>query len=344
MLKAMSMELENRSDYLGNETIQTIYFGGGTPSLLTQEEIKAFLDQIHSLFDVAEDVEVSLEANPDDCDATSLQNWKSTGINRLSIGIQSFKASDLQWMNRAHTPKEAEQCVALAQSVGFDNITVDLMYGLPGLSEEEWRNHIQKVIDWGVPHVSSYCLTVEKNTLLERRVLSGELQVATDEEESRQFEILVSMLKDAGIEQYEISNFSKPGFESQHNSNYWKGVPYLGIGPSAHSFQGTSRQWNVANNSMYMKAVEEEIDYFEVEVLSPADRFNELILTGLRTIYGVSIRQLSEIQDFPKGFSENVEQLKSQGWMEEKSDRLYLTPEGRLRADFIASELFIVQG
>jgi len=306
-----------------------------------KEELSAFLTQIEDQFEVSHDVEITLEANPDDCNEKSLQDWKSIGVNRLSIGIQSFKSSDLEWMNRAHNSEEAEQCVLLAQSVGFENITVDLMYGLPGLSEEEWRNHIQKVIDWGVPHVSSYCLTVEENTLLERKVKSGELKVASDEQESRQFEILVETLHQSGIDQYEISNFTKPGFESRHNSNYWKGVHYLGIGPSAHSFQGTSRQWNIANNTQYMKNVEEGTAFFEREVLSDSDRFNELILTGLRTVYGVSLEQLSEIQLIPSNFLTNIEKFTSYGWAEKKNGRIFLTKEGRLRADFIASELFI---
>ncbi len=341
MLDAMSLELRGRSGYVQNEIIETIYFGGGTPSLLLKKELSAFLAQIEELFEVSPNAEISLEANPDDCTEKNLKAWKSIGVNRLSIGIQSFKSSDLEWMNRAHNAKEAEQCVLLAQSIGYENITVDLMYGLPGLSEEEWRNHIQKVIDWGVPHVSSYCLTVEENTLLERKVKSGELKVADNEEESRQFEILLETLSQNGIDQYEISNFSRPGFESRHNSNYWKGVHYLGIGPSAHSFQGTSRQWNIANNTQYMKNVEEGTAFFELEVLSDSDRFNELILTGLRTVYGVSFEQLSDIQQIPSDFKVNIEKFISQDWAEVKNERIFLTKEGRLRADFIASELFI---
>lgn len=341
MLDAMSLELRGRSGYVQNEIIETIYFGGGTPSLLLKEELSAFLAQIEELFEVSPNAEISLEANPDDCTEKNLKAWKSIGVNRLSIGIQSFKSSDLEWMNRAHNAKEAEQCVLLAQSIGYENITVDLMYGLPGLSEEEWRNHIQKVIDWGVPHVSSYCLTVEENTLLERKVKSGELKVADNEEESRQFEILLETLSQNGIDQYEISNFSRPGFESRHNSNYWKGVHYIGIGPSAHSFQGTSRQWNIANNTQYMKNVEEGTAFFELEVLSDSDRFNELILTGLRTVYGVSFEQLSDIQQIPSDFKVNIEKFISQDWAEVKNERIFLTKEGRLRADFIASELFI---
>jgi oxygen-independent coproporphyrinogen-3 oxidase len=341
MLNAMLLELKQRSDYCGNATIETIYFGGGTPSLLSKEEIGSFLDLIQVQFNINPDAEVTLEANPDDCSIANLKDWKSLGINRLSIGVQSFKSSDLTWMNRAHNATEAEECVRNAQAVGFRNITVDLMYGLPQLTEEEWRIHIQKVIDWKVPHVSSYCLTVEPNTLLERKVQSGELKVANDEEESRQFEILVEMLENNGIEQYEISNFSKTGFESRHNSNYWKGIPYLGIGPSAHSFQGASRQWNISNNAQYMSKVESGASFAEVEVLSADDRFNELLLTGLRTIYGVDMSQLASIRELPKGFKEQLYQFKTHGWMEEKGNHIFLTKSGRLRADFIASELFV---
>lgn len=342
MLQAMLMELDGRSHYCGNESIETIYFGGGTPSLLTKSELQAFLTQIEETFQVASDVEITLEANPDDCNETNLQNWKAIGVNRLSIGIQSFKSSDLKWMHRAHTAEEAEQCVLLAQSIGFRNITVDLMYGLPNLSEKEWRNHIQKVLNWDVPHISSYCLTVEANTLLERKVKSGELKVANDNEESSQFRILVDTLHENGIEQYEISNFSKPGFESRHNSNYWKGVKYLGIGPSAHSFQGTSRQWNVANNAQYMKCIEEGLPYCELEVLSDSDRFNELLLTGLRTIYGVSLEQLRETHPLPDDFQNHLNAFKLNGWLMLENNRIFLTKEGRLRADFIASELFVL--
>lgn len=341
MLSAMLQELKDRSDYCGSETIQTIYFGGGTPSLLTKEELKKFLDAARQNFDVADTAEISVEANPDDCTEKNLNDWKSIGVNRLSIGIQSFKSSDLAWMNRAHTADEAKRCVQLAQAAGFHNLTIDLMYGLPGLSEEEWQQHIQTVIDWGVPHISSYCLTVEENTLLEKRVNAGELNVANDEEQSRHFEILLETLENNGIHQYEISNFAKAGFESQHNSNYWKGVSYVGIGPSAHSFRGTTRQWNVANNPQYMKFVENEETFWESEVLSTSDQFNELILTGLRTVYGISLTRLSKLHPIDVAFKTKLEDFKSSGWMVQNEDCLFLTKQGRLRADYIASELFV---
>lgn len=341
MIACMLEELKSRKEYCDAAAIETIYFGGGTPSLLTPEELKRFLSTVHHFFDVVSEAEITLEANPDDCTEENLEQWKQLGINRLSIGVQSFKANDLKWMNRAHTAKDAVQCVQKAQAAGFENLTVDLMYGLPGLTETEWRKHIQTVIDWGVPHISSYCLTVEEHTLLEKRVDAGELKVANDEEQSRQFEMLLDTLAQNGIQQYEISNFSKPGWESRHNGNYWKGVAYLGIGPSAHSFRGASRQWNVANNAIYMKSVENGADYFESEVLSKNDQFNELLLTGLRTVYGVSLTQLGRLKEIDDDFIVKLRAFQKSGWMDQKEDQIFLTRDGRLRADYIAAELFI---
>ena len=341
MIATMLVELKERRDFCEGERIETIYFGGGTPSLLSKAEIGLFLQSIRENFDLIADPEISLEANPDDCVESNLREWKSIGINRLSIGIQSFKTSDLEWMNRAHTAEEAKNCVQLARKEGFDNLTIDLMYGLPNLSESEWKDHVQTAINWGVPHISSYCLTVEENTLLEKKVNAGELKIANNEDQSRQFEILVELLSQNGIEQYEISNFAKPGFESKHNSNYWKGVSYLGIGPSAHSFVGNTRQWNVANNSKYMKNVENSTSYFESETLSAADQFNELLLTGLRTIYGVPLDHLAELSSIDPLFENKLQEFQSNGWMLQKEQRIYLTKEGRLRADYIAAELFV---
>lgn len=341
MLSTISTELSARVDYLEQKPIRTIYFGGGTPSILKKEEIAKLLDTVHSKFKVESDAEISLEANPDDISIDSLREWKELGINRLSIGLQSFKAADLEWMNRAHSVEEAQNCVRLAQSEGFDNLTVDLIYGLPNLTMEEWRDHIQTVIDFDVPHISAYCLTVEEKTALHKMVTAGKIDSVSDDVQSEQFIMLLEMLEANGYAQYEISNFSKRGYESKHNGNYWKGEWYLGVGPSAHSFNGTSRRWNVANNRRYMKALTEEVEYSETEVLSAENQFNERILTGLRTIAGVNLDELDAISVPPAAFFDKVESFIRSKWMTQEKGVISLTKEGRLRADYIASELFL---
>lgn len=341
MLSTISTELSARVDYLEQKPIRTIYFGGGTPSILKKEEIAKLLDTVHSKFKVESDAEISLEANPDDISIDSLREWKGLGINRLSIGLQSFKAADLEWMNRAHSVEEAQNCVRLAQSEGFDNLTVDLIYGLPNLTMEEWKDHIQTVIDFNVPHISAYCLTVEEKTALHKMVTAGKINSVSDDVQSEQFIMLLEMLEANGYAQYEISNFSKRGYESKHNGNYWKGEWYLGVGPSAHSFNGTSRRWNVANNRRYMKALTEEVEYSETEVLSAENQFNERILTGLRTIAGVNLDELDAISVPPAAFFDKVESFIRSKWMTQEKDVISLTKEGRLRADYIASELFL---
>lgn len=342
MIDAIVQETENRKDYLGKQVIKTIYFGGGTPSLLSQIEIQRILSTIYKLFEVSEDVEITLEANPDDINIENLEVWKSERINRLSIGLQSFKKSDLEWMNRAHTAEDAFQCVLLAQKYGFDNITVDLMYGLPDLTMEEWEIHIQQVIDFKVPHISAYCLTVEDKTTLSNWVEKGKIIPGSEDQQSDQFLKLLEKLEFNGYTQYEISNFSKKGFESIHNSNYWKGEQYLGIGPSAHSFDGKSRSWNITNNSRYIQAIQQNTEYNTLEVLTPENIFNEMILTGLRTIYGVDLIKLEAILPIPNSVKEKVQEFIENSWMKQEDSHIYLTNKGRLRADFIASELFVV--
>ena len=289
MVDAITSELELRKAYLNEKKIQTIYFGGGTPSLLNALELQQILDKINSAFTVDENAEISLEANPDDITTENLAIWTAAGINRLSIGLQSFKEDDLKWMNRAHTVDEAMTCIELAQSAGIHNLTVDLIYGLPNLEIEEWRNHVQTVIDFKVPHVSAYCLTIEDKTALKALVSKGAIVPSNEDQQSEQFQVLSEMLVNAGFDHYEISNFGKPDFESKHNSNYWKGEWYLGVGPSAHSFNGESRSWNVAHNRNYIKGIANNSDYFEVELLSTENRFNEYLLIGLRTSYGVNL-------------------------------------------------------
>ena len=341
MIASICVELKKRSDYLENKTVNTIYFGGGTPSLLSVEELTHILEEARGHYSVDSEVEITLEANPDDITDIGLDQWADSGVNRLSIGLQSFKQSDLEWMNRAHTVEEALSCVQKSQNKGFTNLTVDLIYGLPDLTMEEWESHIQRVIDMQVPHISAYCLTVEGKTALNNWVEKGKISVASENEQSDQFLRLLEMMQENGYEQYEISNFSKSGFESKHNSNYWKGEWYVGIGPSAHSFNGKSRNWNLSNNRGYMKAIAANEDTFETELLSDADQFNEAILTGLRTRYGVPLAQLNSKFSTKSAFVANYENFITKDWMYKKENSLFLTTEGKLRADYIASELFV---
>ena len=337
MIETLCKEITDRITTL-KEPIQTIYFGGGTPSLLTSEELDALFSILKTGADLSRVREVTLEANPDDINDSTLENWKKAGITRLSIGLQSFKSSDLEWMNRAHSVEEALQCVPLAQKHGFDNISVDLIYGLPNLTTNEWQDHISKVIAMDVAHISAYCLTIEEKTVLHQLVEKGKLKPAGDDQQSEQFEILSNSLVSAGYDHYEISTFGKPGKHAIHNGNYWKGSHYLGIGPSAHSYDGVTRRWNVSNNFTYMKM--EGNLWFENEILEPKDRWNELLLTGLRTSIGVDQQQLFSIFTPDAAFSDKVAQFMRDGWMVIENEHYILTLEGRLKADYIASELF----
>lgn len=343
MIDAINKEIVSRKDYLNKERLNSVYFGGGTPSILTGEELSILLNTIRAQFEIADDVEITLEANPDDIQTESLKMWKNVGINRLSIGIQSFREEDLVWMNRAHTVEEGLNCVVLAKEAGFQNLTVDLIYGLPNLSNDEWINHVKKVIDLGVSHVSAYCLTIEERTHLHSLVKSGKIVPANEDQQSEQFNSLVEILKNANFEQYEISNFSLPNCQAVHNTNYWKGTPYLGVGPSAHSFNGTSRSWNISNNNQYIKLINKNEIHFESETLSPYDRFNELLLTGLRASFGVSLAQLSNILELDENFYHQLSCFEKDGLLELQNNTIILTQKGRLQADRIASDLFIVK-
>jgi len=342
MIQSILTEIEFRKDYLSEQTVQTIYFGGGTPSLLNKEELELILAKINEKYRVSDSPEVTLEANPDDITEEKLEIWKQANVNRLSIGLQSFKASDLKWMNRAHTVEESNQCVSIAQNAGFNNLTVDLMYGLPDLTMEEWKSHIQKLIDLDIAHISAYCLTIEKDTVLDNWVNKGKIKPPTEDVQSEQFLTLLSMMEENGYEQYEISNFCKKGGESKHNSNYWKGEHYVGIGPSAHSFNGTSRSWNIANNSKYIKAIKEGINFSEVEELTKVNQFNEYLLTGLRTKYGVHLNRLEDLHSLSDEFNTTLNSFLDKEWCIIADSLLTLTKEGKLMADYIASELFIV--
>jgi oxygen-independent coproporphyrinogen-3 oxidase len=337
MIEAIVSELKSRAHEISHP-LKTIYFGGGTPSVLNKAELLLLMQTISEQFETSTLAEVTLEANPEDINPEQLANWLETGINRLSIGVQSYKAKDLQWMNRAHHVDDSLNAVLLAKQAGFQNLSVDLMYGLPQLTDDEWELHVHKTMDLGVQHISSYCLTVEKNTALHSWVRNGKINVAPEEKQAEQFKRMVALFSAGGFEHYEISNFALPGYRALHNSNYWKGSSYLGVGPSAHSYDGRRRRWNIANNAVYMKM--EKDAWFETEILTPKDRWNELILVGLRTAEGIDLVHLFSIDSPDLDFEPSVKKFEKAGWITRENTTLKLTAEGKLRADYISSELF----
>lgn len=343
MLQAMITELDLQKDYLHDTALQSVYLGGGTPSLLRQEELNRLFEKIHALFEVAADAEICLEANPDDLTEAYLEELAEGPINRLSIGIQSFFAEDLAFMNRAHDAEQALRCIPLAQAAGFYNLTVDLIYGVQALSDERWKSNLQRVFDFGVPHISSYCLTVEPGTALDHFVRKKKVQPVNEMQSARQFEILMEEMAAHGYDHYEISNFAKPGHYARHNANYWLGVPYLGIGPSAHSFNGKSRQWNIAHNAKYLKALQNGQPAFEREELSPAERYNEYVMTSIRTIWGCRLDKLEALGgDFARYFQQQAAPFMKDAKIQEADGVFSLTRAGKLLADKIAMELFWV--
>lgn len=341
LLAALIKEIKLQKDYLGGETIETIYFGGGTPSLLKAEEINAIVDSITGLHTVSSGAEITLEANPDDLDNQKVQALRQTPVNRFSIGIQSFFDDDLAWMNRAHRSAEAESSVMRAQDAGFENITVDLIYGYPLLTDARWKTNVEKVFGLNVPHVSAYSMTVEPRTALASSIRKKAQPPMNEEQSAEQFLYLMDAMQQQRFEHYEISNFCKPGHYSRHNTNYWKGVKYLGIGPSAHSYNGEIRQWNIANNPKYIQSIAEGNIPAETEVLSETDRLNEYIMTSLRTMWGLDLEKLNTIA---AGASDELlkpaEEFFDKGWTRRENNIIYLTQTGKLYADHIASGLF----
>lgn len=291
----MVVEIAMQAAYLDGQEIETIYFGGGTPSALPIDDVKLLLDAVKDVHQIADNAEITLEANPDDIHTESVAQWNAAGINRLSIGIQAFQDDLLAAWNRSHNAKQAMTAIAIAQHAGIENITADLIYGGPGLSDEDWVSNIQRLIDAGIPHVSSYALTVETGTALHHQIEKGKSIAPDDDQANRQYAILQETLAANGIMQYEVSNFAKSGFESRHNGSYWSGAHYLGIGPSAHSYNGVSRQWNVSNNVRYIQSIASGLIPSETEVLTEAQRFNELVMTGLRTSMGIDMKRVAEI-------------------------------------------------
>lgn len=341
MVQALLRELELQRDYLQGAPLSSIYFGGGTPSLLSSEELEQLFEQLFRLHTVHPDAEITLEANPDDLNPHTLRQLRESPVNRLSIGIQSFFEDDLRLMNRAHRSDQALAAIQDAQNAGFEDITADLIYGIPGAADARWQENIQTLLGFGIPHISAYCLTVEEGTALGHFVKKGKTPPVDEEQAARQFEILVDALEQAGYQQYEISNFALPGRHARHNSSYWKGAHYLGIGPSAHSYNGVSRQWNIANNSTYLRLLATAIPdepWFETEILSPEQRYHEQLMTGLRTVWGVDPLQFPP--DFQLYFLEKVQPFIQQNLIQVHNGRYSLTRQGKLLADFLTSELF----
>ncbi len=342
MLQALLKEISLQKNYLPGETIETIYFGGGTPSVLEPAEISQLIDAITQLHTVANGAEITMEANPDDLGNQKLAGLRATPVNRFSIGIQSFFDEDLQWMNRVHRAAEAEASVKRAQDAGFENITVDLIYGYPLLSDAKWKQNLSKVFELDVPHVSAYSMTVEPQTALAAFISKKKQPPMSEQQSAGQFILMTDAMQANGFEQYEISNFCKPGHYSRHNSNYWKGVKYLGLGPSAHSFNGDTRQWNIANNARYIASVLGESKVpAEVELLTETNRLNEYIMTSLRTTWGLDIDKLNTIAN-----GSATELLKAarpyfeDGSIVQNDSSITLTAHGKLYADNIAAALF----
>lgn len=342
LVKALGNEALNEKEYVGGETINTIYFGGGTPSLLEVSELEYLISNLHKQYSVASNAEVTLEANPDDITPEKLSTWKNMGINRLSIGVQSFYEEELRWMNRAHNAQQAINNLQLARKE-FDNITIDLIYGSPLLTDEMWQQNVQRAIDMDIPHLSCYALTVEEKTPLYKLINTSKVDNVDNDKQARQFLLLMEWLREKGYEHYEVSNFARPGLRSRHNSSYWKGEIYLGLGPSAHSYNGSERRWNVANNTIYIKGINEDSPQREVETLTRTQRLNEFIMISLRTMEGIDLERLeSEFgEDERRRIKGQVEKFTGHGLIQQNTTSVYLTDEGMLRADGIASELFV---
>ncbi len=341
MLQSLKHELVLRKAELHQEVVETIYFGGGTPSILEVDEINDLIQSVYDLFSVADNPEITLEANPDDLDHATIHKLAESKVNRLSIGIQSFGEEDLKMMNRAHNSSEAISCLEEAVKY-FDNISIDLIYGIPNMSNERWLSNVQRILDLGIPHISCYALTVEERTALNKLIKKGIIPSPKEEVAHNHFMLLIDTLRNNGYIHYELSNFAKPGYYSKNNSAYWLGKKYLGIGPSAHSFDGVHRSWNIANNPLYIKDIQADKLPREVEELSLSDRYNEYIMTGLRTIWGVDVNRVQRDygQEFYDYLIQESAHFIADGLMHREGDVLTITDKGKFLSDGIASDLF----
>tara|TARA_B100000780_G_scaffold63375_1_gene41273 strand:+ start:4163 stop:5290 length:1128 start_codon:yes stop_codon:yes gene_type:complete len=341
---ALLKEIDLRKSVFETETIDSIYLGGGTPSLLNAIELHRIFEKLYASFKVSMDAEITLEANPDDLSYEKIQELKNTSVNRLSIGIQSFRDADLKFMNRAHTSSEALNSIKMCKEAGLDNITIDLIYGTPGMDENAWLENLHTAFELNIPHISSYALTVEEKTALYYQILKNKTPDVDEQQSVLQFEVLMAEMKRNGYEQYEISNFCKEGAYSRHNSSYWKKDNYLGLGPSAHSFLGNKRLWNVSNNSKYINSLETGVLPLEEECLTVRDRYNEYIMTSLRTKWGCSLQVIENdfSLELANYFKAEIKRYVAQRNVAVEMETYYLTQSGKLLADRIASDLFKV--
>ncbi len=344
LLAALLQEIRLQQHWLEGAAVDTIYLGGGTPSLLSADELAKLFDALFSTFQISALTECTMEANPDDLSIAYLRALRSTPVERLSVGIQSFREEDLRYMHRAHTAQQSDYALKAAQDAGFGNLSIDLIYGTPGLGDDDWKDNIAKMAALGIPHFSAYALTVEEGTALHHSILKKGAAPVDAAQSAAQAGILMEASSGLGYEQYEISNFAKPGCYAVHNTSYWQGTPYLGLGPSAHSFNGRHvRQWNVANNALYIQSIlDKGIVPFEAETLSPTQRLNEYIMTSLRTMWGIDMEQVERQwgSDARQKLLREAQPFLAQARLSMQSNYLTLTRAGKLFADGIAAELF----
>ena len=343
MVLALAKEIALRKNEFKDEVVETIYFGGGTPSILEVQDLRILIDEVYRNYNVTENPEITVEANPDDLTETRINELSNNRINRLSIGIQSFFEDDLKLMNRAHNSEEAKKCLEIATQY-FDNISIDLIYGVPGMSNKKWLQNIETALSFNIPHISSYALTVEPKTALHKFIKQGIIAQPDDEVAQQHFHLLVDKLQENGFIHYELSNFGKENYFSKNNSSYWLGKKYIGIGPSAHSYNGISRSWNVSNNTQYLKSIDENQLPSETETLTITDRYNEYVMTGLRTIWGISLDRIE--QEFGKTYLDYLNQQAAK-YIEDHllfvdDNILRTTKSGKFLSDGIASDLFML--
>lgn len=340
---SISRELEWQKDYLGREQVNSIYFGGGTPSLLNQDQLEQLFKSVAEHYDLDEEREITLEANPDDVTREKTQLWLNLGVNRLSIGIQSFMDRYLGFLNRIHDSRLAVKSFEIARESGFGNINIDLIYGIQGMNNQEWQLNLKKAFDLDPEHISAYSLTIEEKTVFGNWVKKGKLEAPDENLSAEQFEILLKKSEENGFRQYEISNFAKPGYFSLHNTGYWQSNKYLGVGPGAHSYNGKSRQFNIRNNALYLKSIKNGKIPFDKEVLSMEDQYNEYLMTNIRTEWGCDLKAIKKKYkiNMQENFKDSLEQMKKNGFIEINGDRLFLTKKGKLLADEITAELFL---